>query len=84
MHPSPDFRCHGLIIHGETGKIKLNGDGSVGDRPIFRIVRGTEIAAVNLRSGKSSIRLEIENLVSSIETSARIRLVDRMAVTCWK
>ena len=70
MHPSPDFRCHDDNIHGETGKIKLDGDGSVSDRPIFRIVRGTEIEALNLRPGNLSIRLAIENLVSSIETGA--------------
>ncbi|MDP6594412.1 MAG: hypothetical protein QGI86_00715 [Candidatus Poribacteria bacterium] len=70
LHPSPDFRYHGFIIHGETGRLELDGDGPVGDRPILRIVRGTEIEAVNLRPGQSSIRLEIEDLVSSIETGA--------------
>jgi len=70
LHPSPDFRYHGFIIHGETGRLELDGDGQVDDRPILRIVRGTEIEAVNLRPSKSSIRLEIEDLVSSIETGA--------------
>ena len=70
MHPSQNFRYHGFIIHGETGRLELDGDGPVGDRPILRIVRGTEIEAVNLRPGKSSTRLEIEDLVSSIATGA--------------
>ena len=65
-----DFHYHGFVIHGETGRIELDGDQAVDDKPILRIVRGPTVEPVELIPRKGAIAMEIEDLIHSLETGA--------------
>ena len=70
LKPKRDFHYHGFVIHGETGRIELDGDQAVDDRPILRIVRGPTVEPVELVPRKGAIAMEIEDLIGSLETRA--------------
>ena len=70
LKPKRDFNYHGFVIHGETGRIELDGDQAVDDRPILRIVRGATIEPIELTSRKGAVAMEIEDLIHSLETGA--------------
>lgn len=77
LHPLWDFnrhRYHAFIIHGETGRLELDGDFSEKDEPskvpsLLRIVRGQEVEKIDFEwpMKRSPIALEIADLISSIE-----------------
>ena len=70
LRPVQDFRYHGFIIHGDRGRLELDGDRPVNDTPILRIVRGTTVEPIDLQPRKGAITLELEDLLRSIETNA--------------
>lgn len=80
LHPLWDFSrhfYHAFVVHGETGRLELDGDIFVRDptaeRPdILRIVRGAEVEHVAFEwpPARSAIALEIEDLIQTIETGA--------------
>ena len=74
LNPARDYYYHGFIIHGDEGRLELDGDvppdAAAADKPIVRIVRGAEVVPVELPPLQHPIALEIEDLVRSIETGA--------------
>jgi predicted dehydrogenase len=80
LHPFWDFSrhfYHAFVVHGETGRIEVDGDIFSRDRDapapeIVRIVRGGEVENVEYEwpMAKSPIALEIEDLLRSVETGA--------------
>lgn len=76
LNPALKYYYHCFIIHGDEGKLELDGDFLVKpsemQKPIVRIVRGAhqETIPIEWPSKKNPIALEVEDLVRSIETSA--------------
>ena len=68
--PSQNFQYHRFLIHGTSGILELNGDAQVGDHPLLRIIRGSEVEPIELIPTKGSIAAEIDDVVCSIETGA--------------
>jgi len=77
LHPLWDFDrhfYHAFVIHGETGRLELDGDifdyQTATPPAILRIVRGAEVENVPFEwpAKKGDIALEIEDLIRTIET----------------
>jgi predicted dehydrogenase len=77
LHPLWDFSrhfYHAFVVHGETGRLELDGDIFDYQTPtppaILRIVRGAEVENVPFEwpAKKGDIALEIEDLIRTIET----------------
>lgn len=78
LHPSWDFGryfYHTFIVHGETGRIEIDGDLRVCDRDaeppeLVRIVRGGQVEPVAYPwpVEKGPIACEVEDVIRSIET----------------
>jgi len=80
LHPLWDFdrhRYHAFVVHGETGRIEVDGDifsrdPNAAPPDIVHIVRGGEAESVAYEwpMHKSAIAQEIEDLIRTIETGA--------------
>jgi predicted dehydrogenase len=80
LHPKWDFDkygYHAFIIHGETGRIEVDGDRWSGEPDaeppeMVRIVRAGQVEPVALswERGRNDIAQEIEDLIKTIETGA--------------
>lgn len=77
LHPLWDFQSyhyHTFIVHGEEGRLELDGDLMVRDAAsgapdLLRIVRGAEVENIPYQwpVDKGAIAMELEDLVHSIE-----------------
>lgn len=80
LHPLWDFdryNYHAFVVHGETGRLELDGDlrygkSDSGAPDLVRIIRGAEVENVSYQwpIEKGAIALEIEDLIHSIEDDA--------------
>jgi predicted dehydrogenase len=80
LHPKWDFSTyfyHAFVVHGETGRIEVDGDIRVRDPDteppaLVRIVRGGKVEPVAYPwpMEKGAIAQEVEDLIRAIETGA--------------